>query len=1084
MKGFKELLQMFHQYLAAEAGRRQPTHKVGPIEARRRPTPLMLAARFGHLDCVREIIGYKNAYFGLVEDCNEWGFTALHLATVYRHLDVVKCLLDCGRADVHATTRGHLKYPMAFAAALGYAEVVEYFLKNDEKKPTREATSKAMCAAAANGEKRVVSCLLAYDETLFDAEDDSKSRRKSITLAAGSREPTIVHLLLEAGGFIESTSEKPRGDNDDGDNSPVIKPSVTTDSTTVGSVREADDLKCILADIPIERQLNIDGRSTVKYLVASLYQEAARKGDIDEINELLVRNYDAQSTDQYGNSFFHVAAAENQYKVLAEFSVKLQHLQPLSKKNDFGETPLHLAVKNSHKKSAKELLKNVCHESLQPAGSDCNTPLHIAVKIGNTDIVKSLVRSISLNQPELLNNQNREGRTALHYAVLFNRLECIVELRALNPCPVSNRRSFVPTISDSALHLAAASADTSSLETLLKTFFRTDSCAKRCDIDELDCNGRTALVICVKTANVKGVELLLKHGSDVRVTDCKGKNVFHHVVKAAVKRRLTMNRRLMSNDPLMEIFRMLKESCDAIWMRSAKYHETKSAELVYQEYGRKDYISDVFESMTTVERAEIRRFEDHCKEGMTVLQLASALGAADLMAAILEVTHVISVEKNKHSFSIMYKLSDILPPKLIGNDDGNMYATSETDCHLPNRKLSCLELLSRDGIKSELFADMLHVQPLRKYIDGFAMLYSAFCFLLMLVHVCYMTLFSISVIPTCHINATVQSLFDEYKASRDDPRRWFCLYPGLVAAYQVARLVSTFAAILRLKMCRCISLRKLYYLLTEYYHCFVSADENTSWQKYYLYDFISTAASVLFCFLTLAWYVLYLSDPCTNDVKYYNYAKVVAVLIVVGWLYTIEYLRSMRIFQIFSKYLKVIFFSDVLRIVLVYTLIWAGFSFAIRVCLQAVSNNIEHYETSSVKSARFIFFGTFGLIFSAQDMLGYKYLTDSTDQILDTSIGNFFQVLLALYFIFAQVMLLNVLIAMINHSHKEVNAHSMNLWYLENMRSLLCVEQPKKFVSYVVAKCLRHVMLQRNSSHGLCIVVEMNRDQFIRLRQP
>lgn len=113
------------------------------------------------------------------------------------------------------------------------------------------------------------------------------------------------------------------------------------------------------------------------------------------------------STDNHGNTALHAAACRGQLSVVE--ALLLVSPSSIRSKNNAGETFLHVAVTGFQTPGFRRLDHQV-------------------------ELMKQLVRGKAFNIEEVINEKNREGRTALHLAIIGNIHSDLVELLMTVPC--------------------------------------------------------------------------------------------------------------------------------------------------------------------------------------------------------------------------------------------------------------------------------------------------------------------------------------------------------------------------------------------------------------------------------------------------------------------------------------------------------------------------------------------------------------------------------------------------------------------------------------------------------------------------
>ncbi len=109
-------------------------HDVNQMDAFQKSTPLMWAAKEGHIDCVEFLI-QNGAQLDLKD---EHGWTALHHATYGGHLEVMKRLVEAGQ-DVNQGGSWK-RTPLMEAARKGHTDCVQYLIQNGAQLDLKDNT--------------------------------------------------------------------------------------------------------------------------------------------------------------------------------------------------------------------------------------------------------------------------------------------------------------------------------------------------------------------------------------------------------------------------------------------------------------------------------------------------------------------------------------------------------------------------------------------------------------------------------------------------------------------------------------------------------------------------------------------------------------------------------------------------------------------------------------------------------------------------------------------------------------------------------------------------------------------------------
>jgi len=155
---------------------------------------IMTAAQSGDVDEVAAILSIDNR---LTRAVNKDGWTPLHLAAHYGHLDVVETLL-ANNADVHARSQNSMRNQPLHAAAAGRAAGVCRILLDAgaDVNATQAGGYTPLHAAAQNGQRELVELLLARGADVGARTDGGAT---ALSLAEGAGRAEVAEVLRTRG---------------------------------------------------------------------------------------------------------------------------------------------------------------------------------------------------------------------------------------------------------------------------------------------------------------------------------------------------------------------------------------------------------------------------------------------------------------------------------------------------------------------------------------------------------------------------------------------------------------------------------------------------------------------------------------------------------------------------------------------------------------------------------------------------------------------------------------------------------------------------------------------------------------------
>lgn len=223
--------------------------------------------------------------------------------------------------------------------------------------------------------------------------------------------------------------------------------------------------------------------------------QAATRGQVDVVQELLAQGVDAMFVDDGGGSALHKAVAHGQSSVVGCL----------------------LRAKG------KELLR-------QKTIGRCDTPLHQAASLGHATIMKQLL-AYSPN----IEDQQKEGKTALFVAVEWAREEAVEVLLDRGAQTFTQR-----DLRGTTLHAAVRSNEIKVVKRLLKAHD-----AGKC-LDHKNLFGDTPLLLALFYNHPEYAQILLDERALLHVVNNDGNNVLHVAVGQGLYGFLEDNLRQMS----------------------------------------------------------------------------------------------------------------------------------------------------------------------------------------------------------------------------------------------------------------------------------------------------------------------------------------------------------------------------------------------------------------------------------------------------------------------------------------------------------------------------------------------------------
>ncbi|KAF7358495.1 P-loop containing nucleoside triphosphate hydrolase protein [Mycena venus] len=407
-------------------------------------TALHLASSQGHLDIVQLLIEHSAS----ADQADKDGKTALHLALSWGHLDIVQLLIEhsasVDQADNYGTTLLHL------ASSKGYHDVGQLLIEHSTSVNQADKDGRtALHRASSMGHLNIVQLLMEHSVSIDQADKDGWT---ALHLALSRDHLNIIQLLIEHGTSINQADE---------------------DGWT--ALHLASSKGCLnIVQLLIEHGASInqadkDGRTAL---------HLASSGQHLNVLQLLIEHsVSIDQADSDGWTALHRASSKGLFDIV---QLLIKHNAYVDQATKNGMVMLHLSLSRDHI-NTRQLLseRGISIDQAVKAGT---TALHLASSRGNLNIVQLLIEhSASIDQAD------KDGWTALHFASSRGRFDVVQLL-----------------IKHSA------------------------------SIDQGDEDGRTALHQASNRGHLNIVQLLIKHGASINYADkagrtaCRFASLGHH----------------------------------------------------------------------------------------------------------------------------------------------------------------------------------------------------------------------------------------------------------------------------------------------------------------------------------------------------------------------------------------------------------------------------------------------------------------------------------------------------------------------------------------------------------------------------
>ncbi|KAL5010865.1 hypothetical protein ScPMuIL_013170 [Solemya velum] len=901
----------------------------------KKDTALLWAARWGHEQTVKTLLVNKAD----PDLANDKGSTALYWAVRYEHVTTAEILLQYGKANPNKTRKLGLVAPIIVAAAYGNDKLVHILLDyGADVNFCIRGNERPLHHAAREGYPKVIKTLLDRGASIHDEDERGDT---AIILAARSDHVKVIKLLLSRGA---NPTHKNHNGND-----------------AWHFAIESDSKDILYALVEYDRQMADRPESQTRSPLCI----ASAMGRTDKVGNLLKMGIDPTVTDSDGNNLVHCAALNNQCDVINKYYSKVD----IDAQNKKGSTALHIACSRGYEETILALIHNKAKANITNKRGE--TALHVAAysRQITPEAVKALVEyTIKAHAWESLNATDQFGNNALHIAGRHADPGVLWEFRFVR-FKDKNGDGNLP------LHEAVRPDDPDGLEGMLDIY---ESMKRDADINEPNNKKETVIHLAAKEGFENCVKRLIMLGADLSSKDEAGNTPLHTLVAATVEDPRNLKRHLHLFDTVVsEVVRW--------WCITKK--------LQFPDANHDSYM--FFRRQALLELLSYTYNE----QGMSVLTLASKMGAAEAMNKILMMKNVMTFEIGEY---IRFDITNITPTtnsSLAGCcGSGKVVPTS-----------SCLEWLVALRIPSRS-AKVLDIPPMKR-VEKF---YSSICawayLVLILGHITYMSVFTYLSLA---ILGKLRTEPDSINEGDTTTLLMYCivpLEPGFIILYSIY-IFFKFAISgdfgLRSRLTRSKGVRAAFHMLSNY---------------------LSLIVSLLFAAMVIAWIALI-------TVRYIYQDYILSVALCMGWLYTITFTRGFRIINYFWRMLVKMIMRDVFRFVIVYSFVLLGFGFALHVLFQVSVDLSNQFESP---------FDTLFLTFNL--MIGMGELFDDNFSLwmeANQRTTVFPKILYLVYIVLATIVFLNLLIAMMNDSYSSILRQHKVSWRMDSVN--LGIEIEKMF---------------------------------------
>ena len=360
-------------------------------------TALHMACESGH----KYVVDYLLTRTTCKPDVQDfYGNTPLHVASRKGHIECVKLIVEA-RVDLNITNKNK-QTAIFMASKNGHSDIVEYLLTHAKCNPNIKDSNEntLLHIASCNGQLDLVKLVFETSTVSNDPDVANVDKQTALHMACMNGHKGTAEWLLTRANCNPNLRDK------DG-------------NTPLHTASRNGHLECVKLIVETRVDLNIRNKNKQTAIFM-----ANVNGHSDIVEWLLTRaNCNPNLRDKDGNTPLHTAS-HNGHLECVKLIIETSTVRvDLNLRNINKQTALHLASENGHKNIAEYLLtRSKCNPNIQD--DDGNTPLHIATWKGDLELVKLVVESSTVSiDPDVFNHHKQ---TALHMACK-NRYKDIVE---------------------------------------------------------------------------------------------------------------------------------------------------------------------------------------------------------------------------------------------------------------------------------------------------------------------------------------------------------------------------------------------------------------------------------------------------------------------------------------------------------------------------------------------------------------------------------------------------------------------------------------------------------------------------------
>jgi len=256
---------------------------------------------------------------------------------------------------------------------------------------------------------------------------------------------------------------------------------------------------------------------------------AASQGDVDKVRQLISEGASVNAVNNFNATALHYAL-ESHHDAVA--NILIESKIAVNDADRDGYTPLSLAVKNGNAEVVRALLQSGAKVNVEDRYH--YSPFLMAVRFGYKDIVALLLSAgvdESVNKAlyeTFISPASKESLRAVQHLILDAGLVLKPDEKSLELLLAKAvQKKSIPVVQFLLKHDVNLKADIEGLSLHVAARNGVNKIAKLlvdhgANIDAVNAEGKTALMLAVKAGHVRMVEYLLSVGANIEITDANG----------------------------------------------------------------------------------------------------------------------------------------------------------------------------------------------------------------------------------------------------------------------------------------------------------------------------------------------------------------------------------------------------------------------------------------------------------------------------------------------------------------------------------------------------------------------------------